>query len=324
MLDFTLRRLAASLLLLFLVLTATFFLIHLAPGEPSRLFENPRLSAEGRDELRRLYGLDRPLGEQYLRFLAATARGDWGISLSQRRPALEVLIERLPATFLLVAAGVALEHLFGVLGGVVLALRSGSVLDHVGRWLSQAVNAVPAFLLGIALIDLLALRLGWFPVGQMRSEAAARWGPWARLLDVLHHLALPALTLAFARAGGVLRFVRNELLSVLSQDYVRSARARGLGRTRVLWVHALPNALGPLIQRLGVSLPLLASGTLILEVVFSWPGLGLTTYRAILQRDYPVVLAATALSAGLVVVGSLAADLAHAWLDPRLRTRRVG
>ena len=169
------------------------------------------------------------------------------------------------------------------------------------------------------LIELFAVQLPLFPAQQMMSADAATKGPVGKVFDLAAHLALPALALGLVRCGPTLRFLRNSLLDVLDQDYIRTARVKGLSERRVLWVHAVPNAVAPIIQRLGVSLPILLSSTLVLEIIFAWPGLGSTIYAAILQRDYPVVLGSTAMSALLVLAGSLAADLAHAWVDPRVR-----
>lgn len=319
MLRFTLRRLGASALLLFLVLSATFFLIHIAPGEPSRLFDNPRASPEKIQELRAFYGLDKPLYEQYAIWLTSMLRGDWGHSFSLDRPALEILLEKMPATCLLVLAGVLVEHVFGLFFGVLAARRAGTALDRRIRVVSLVLFSIPAFWLGLLSIELLGVRWQLFPIHQMRSEGAHLLPPLARALDLLHHLTLPALVLATSRCGAVVRFVRNGLLEVLGQDYIRTARAKGLSPARVMWVHALRNALIPLVQRLGLALPLLLSGVLIIEVVFSWPGVGLTIFQAILERDFPLILASTAMSGVLVVLGSLCADLLQAWLDPRVR-----
>lgn len=320
MLGYSLRRVAASLLLLWLVVTATFGMIHLAPGDPMVMMGDlTKLTPELRERLERLYGFDRPLPEQYGRWLAGTLRGDWGVSLILRRPVVEVIADRLAPTLLLVLTAVALEHLIGVPLGVAAARRPDSWLDHGSRTLSLLFNAVPSFLLGLVLLTLFAVRWPLFPTGHMASDDAAYLSTGGRILDLLHHLALPALTLALTRCVGVLRHLRNGLLDVLSQDFVLAARARGLSERRVVWGHAVPNVLGPLIQRLGVGLPLLLSGTLVLEVIFSWPGLGSLGYQAILWRDVPLVLGVTAFSAVLVIAGSLAADLTQGWLDPRSR-----
>jgi peptide/nickel transport system permease protein len=318
-LRYTLRRVGASALLLFLVLTATFFLIHLAPGEPSRLFDNPRISAERRQELRQTYGLDRPLGLQYLTWMGSVLRGNWGYSISLGRPAFDVLLEKMPNTCLLVAAAVVVEHALGLVMGLLAAARAGTFVDRWIRIVSLVLFSIPVFWLALLAIELLTVRWGLFPTQQMRSEGARLMPPFERFLDLLHHLVLPATIFGVARCGAVARYVRNGLLDVLGQDYVRTARAKGLSPARVLWVHALPNALVPLVQRLGVALPIMLSGSLVIEVVFSWPGVGFAAFQAILQRDYPVILASTAMSGVLVALGSLLADLLQAWLDPRVR-----
>jgi len=308
-------------LLLFLVLTATFFFIQAVPGEPSRLYQNPQISQESKAQIRAAYGLDRPLPEQYFRWLGSVVRGDLGVSFSARRPVFDVLVERLPATLVLVLAGVGVELLIGFGVAVGVARHPGGRLDRLARWVSVAFYSVPIFVLGIVLIEIFAVQLRWFPAQQMLSADAAHMGPIGQALDLLSHLVLPALTLGLLRCGPTLRFLRNHLLEVLEQDYIRTARVKGLSEARVLWLHALPNAVAPIVQRLGVSLPLLLSSTLVLEIVFSWPGMGNTIYGAIFQRDYPVVLGSTAMAAVLVVAGSLAADLVYAWIDPRVRDR---
>ncbi len=319
MLRFTLRRIGASALLLFLVLTATFFLIHIAPGEPGRLFDNPRISVEKRQELRQVYGLDQPLGRQYVTWMGSVLQGDWGSSISFGRPAFDVLLERMPNTCLLVAAAVVVEHVLGFLFGLLAAARAGTFLDRKIRVVSLVLYSVPEFWFALLAIELLTVRWPLFPINQMHSDQAHLLPPLEQAVDVLHHLALPALILGIARCGAIVRFVRNGLLDVLSQDYIRTARAKGLSPARVLWVHAMRNSLIPLVQRFGLALPFLLSGTVVIEVIFSWPGVGLAIFQAMLQRDYPVILAATAMSGALVTMGNLLADVLHAWLDPRVR-----
>ncbi len=199
------------------------------------------------------------------------------------------------------------------------AARAGSFWDHKIRSLSLLLYSVPVFWLGLLLIHVLAVRWHLFPVDQMVSDGARDWSWGRRLADHLHHLVLPAAALGLHRCGAVVRFVRNGLLEILSQDYVQTARSIGLGPGRVLWVHGLKNALGPLVHRFGFTLPGLLSGTIVTEVVFAWPGLGRATYDAVIQRDYPLVLAATGLSGVLVVVSTFLADLLHAAIDPRIR-----
>lgn len=319
MLYYIARRLAVSALLLFGVLTATFFLIHLAPGDPTELLGDPRLSKAEREQIGALYGLDKPIPIQYLNWMGGVARGDLGTSVVHHRSATQVLAERLPASILLALAALFLEHVLGLLIGVTSTFRRGTFLDRQLRNLALVLFSLPIFWLGLVLIDVFAVRVGLFPINMMRSDNAAAFTPIGQVLDVLHHLTLPALTLALAGCGGVARFVRRGLAEILDRDYIRSARALGLGPWRILWRHALRNTLSPLLQRLGVALPALMSGTLILEVIFAWPGVGSATFEAILQRDYPVILASTILSGVLAIGSTLLVDVLLAWVDPRVR-----
>lgn len=325
MIAFLLRRVAAALVLLVLVLSATFFLIQLAPGDPTlTLLLDPRIPAEQQQRLEALYGLDRPLPVQYVRWLRAVAwEWDWGNSYVDQRPALSVVLGALPNTAWLTAGTVTIQYGLGILLGVIAALFAGRRVDRSIRGVSLLLYALPSFWLAILAVELLSVRWQIFPPVQMSSLDAASLGWLGRKVDLLKHLALPSIVLGLSLCGVVVRYVRTAMLDVLAQDYVRTARARGLSPLRVIGVHALPNALGPVIQHLGVNLPLLLSGALIIEVIFAWPGLGRIAYEAMRQRDYPVVLAGTAVAGALVVLGSLVADLLHAAVDPRIRARYV-
>ena len=320
MIRFILRRLAASLLLLYLVLTATFFLIHLAPGSPVNLLaEDRRVPAEKRENLKRLYGLDRPLPEQYVRWLAATARGNWGTSFTYQRPVASVVLDAVPATLLLAFAGLLVEQAAGVALGIAAARRPGSAADHAIRIGSLLLFSLPAFWVGLMAILLFSLIWPVLPSGHMYSIGAEDLSPGARLLDLLRHLLLPALVVGLSQAGSVARYVRASVLDVLGQEYIRAARAKGISERRVVWAHALRNALPPVIQVMALSLGALLSGILIAEVVFSWPGIGRLTFEAIQGRDYPLILATTAFSAVVTLLANLLADILHALADPRVR-----
>jgi peptide/nickel transport system permease protein len=316
---FLLRRAAASLLLLLLVLTVTFFLLRLIPGDPIHLFEGQRITAEQQHRLRQIYGLDRPLPEQYLSWISAVGRGDFGVSLARQRPVSTVLLEALPATAVLALSALGVEYALALLLGMIAARRQGSAVDQGIRIVTLLFYSQPPFWLGLMAILLFSYVWPVLPAGQMRSVDADLLSPVARLLDLLRHLALPALVMGVALAGGTARFLRASLIEVMGQDYIRTARAKGLSERRVVWVHGMRNAIVPLIQVFSISLPGLLSGSLITEVVFSWPGLGRLTFNAILARDYPLILGATALSAVLVVLGNLLADVLHALADPRVR-----
>lgn len=323
---YLLRRVASSLLLLWLLVTLAFVLLHAVPGDPLNALaggDQQRLSGEQRQRLARIYGLDRPLPEQYLRWLGAAARGDWGISLSQQRPVSRVIAEALPATAALGLAALAVEYSVALPLGIWAARRRGRAPDHLVRGLGLCLYAVPVFWLALMAIYCFAYLVPLFPPSHVLSPGASDLSPLARLADRLRHLALPALVLGLSTSGGTARYVRNSVLGVLGREHIRAARARGLSERRVLWVHALRPALAPILQILGASLPVLLNGVLVIEVIFSWPGLGGIAFSAIRMLDYPLVLAITAFSGVLVIAANLAADLLHAAADPRVRDALV-
>ena len=321
MTSYFVRRTAASLVLLWLVVSLTFVLLHVTPGGVSGGWVDlgPGQSAEQRQRLERAYGLDRPLAEQYLSWLGRYARGDLGTSWNHGRPVTRVIAEALPATLLLALAAVGVEMALAVPLGIWAARRRGSPTDHALRGTGLFFFSLPDFWFGLMAILTFAYLWPILPPSHMRSVDAHTLGPVGQAVDVARHLVLPALVLGITTAGGTLRFVRNSLLEVLDQDYIRTARAKGLPESRVVGVHAMRNAVSPLIQLVGVSLPSLLNGALVVEVVFAWPGLGLVTLQSILTRDLPMILGTTTLAAFLVILGNLAADLAQAAADPRVR-----
>lgn len=323
MTGFLLRRTVTAILVIGVVLTLAFFAVHLAPGDPTTRYLDARMSQAQQDQLRQAFGLDRPLPEQYVRWLGSVVlRADLGFSFTHNRPVTRVLADHLAPTAVLAIAALLIQFGVGILLGALAARRQGSLTDRVVRWLSLILYSTPHFWLGLMALLLLSYRAGWFPASGISSIEALDWGAWSsprRLLDTAHHLVLPASVLGLAMAGGVTRFVRNSLLEVTHEDFIRSSRAAGVGEGRILWVLALKNALVPVIQIAGLSLPYLISGALVTEVVFSLPGMGRLAYGAILARDYPVILGATLLAATMVVCGNLLADLGHAAVDPRVR-----
>lgn len=319
MTGFLLRRLAASLLLLLLVLTVTFCVLQIIPGDPLPISETERLSAAQQENLRRIYGLDRPPLERYLGWLSAMLRGDWGISISQQRPVTAAIAEALPATLLLASAALGVEFGAGLLLGVTAARRRGRAADHAIRIVFLFLYSQPVFWLGLMTILLFSYLWPVLPAGHMRSVDVGDMGPVARNVDLLRHLVLPALVLGLSQAGATARYVRGSLLEVLGRDYIRTARAKGLSERRVVWVHGMRNALVPVLQVLALSFAALLSGSMVTEVVFSWPGLGRLIFAAVLSRDVPLILGVTAFTALLVLVGNLLADVLHAVADPRVR-----
>jgi peptide/nickel transport system permease protein len=246
-------------------------------------------------------------------------RGDLGVSLYEQRPAARVAAEALPATLLLAATAVLFEYGGGLLLGIAAARRRGSAADQLIRIVSLVLYSLPTFWLGLMAVLLFSYAWPVLPASHMHSVGAEEMGPLGRLLDLGRHLILPGMVMGLTDAGARARLVRASLIEAMSRDYIRTARAKGLSERRVVWVHGLRTAVIPLVQLLGVALPLLLSGALIVEVVFSWPGLGRLTFTAIQTRDYPLVLCTTAFAGAMVVAGSFAADLALAALDPRVR-----
>lgn len=323
MIRYALRRLLQAVPLLLGIVTLLFVLLHLAPGDPATAYFNPNVSPEVIEQMRRNLGLDRPLHEQYLRWLAAFLTGEFGYSFSQFRPVRDVLADALPATLLLGAVSLALIFAVGCAVGIVQAVRQYSALDHALTFAALFVYSMPGFWLGLMLILLFAspavpdaLRL---PLSGMTSLDFAAFGPWEKATDLARHLVLPSIALGLASAAAIARYARGSMLEVIHQDYIRTARAKGLPERTVILKHALRNALLPVISLLGLFLPLLFGGAVVIEVVFSWPGMGRLLYDSVLARDYPVVLAATFLFGALVVVGNLLADLLYAAVDPRIR-----
>lgn len=313
------RRLAAALALAWLVLTGTFFLLHLAPGDPAATLEDPRVPPAQRERLRTLWGLDRPLGEQYVRWLAAAVRGEWGYSFHHHRPVAEVVGAALGPTLLLAGGAMAVEWIGGLALGLLAARRAGGLFDQTLRFLSLVLYSLPTFWIGLMAVLLFSFRWPLLPPSHMHSVGASELPAAARALDLARHLVLPVLAAGLPSAAALARFVRASLLETLAQDFILAARAHGLSEGRVLVRHALRASLAPISQLFGLSLAFLLSGTLAVEVVFGWPGLGRVAFDAIGARDLPVVLAVTALTATMVVVGSLVADLLLAWADPRVR-----
>ena len=317
-----LRRLAAALAIVFAVVTLCFVVIHLAPGTPFLPGQDRPIDPAVVERLRARFGLDQPLPVQYARYLGALARGDLGESFSQRRPVADAIAGALPNTLLLTGSALAIDFLLGVAIGVVQAARARRRIDVALTNVSLFFYSLPTFWLGLLLLLVFGQWLHWFPVGGMTVPVLHDSMPLGlRLLDRLHHLALPALTLGLVGAAGTARYQRAALLEALGEDYARTARAKGLAEPRVLVDHALRNALLPIVTLLGLALPFLLTGAVVVETVFTWPGLGKLAADAIAGRDYPLVIATTLISSVLVVLGSLLADLLATAADPRVRLR---
>jgi peptide/nickel transport system permease protein len=316
------RRIAAAIATMLAVLTLAFAAIHLAPGTPFMpRGDRPPLDAAAVARLQHQFGLDRSLPEQYGRYLASLARGELGESFSARRPVSTMIADAIPATLLLAGTALAIEFILGLAIGVWQAVHRDRRWEAAVTVITLFFYSLPTFWLGLILLLLFGERLHWFPVGGIVDPAthdALSFG--SAVLDRLRHLVLPATTLGLIGAAGTARFQRPAMLAVLGQDYVRTARAKGISGAAVVWRHAVRNALLPWITLLGLALPSLLTGAVLVETVFAWPGMGKLAADAIATRDYPVVTATTLLASALVVAGSLVADLLYRAADPRLRS----
>ncbi|MFQ5718428.1 MAG: ABC transporter permease [Acidobacteriota bacterium] len=318
MIRFALRRLATAIPLLWLVWTVTFAIGRLAPGDPMALYEGSLVPADAIERLRHIYGLDAPLPVQYVKQLGATLRGDLALSTSEGRPVGTIIAEAIGPTLLLTGTALVLTFLIGGGVGFLSTRTADSGFDQVATGTSLFLYSMPSFWIGVELVQIFSFRLGWLPSSHMASIVSPG-GVIGSMGDAVLHLVLPVTTLVLGSAAVVARHMRSGLLEALASPFVRSARARGLSEWRIIGRHALRHALRPLITLIGLSLPVLLSGTVLVEVIFAWPGLGRVAYNAIVARDYPLVQATTLMTATLVIIGSLLADLLAAALDPRIR-----
>lgn len=315
------RRLLVALPLMLGVATLVFVLMESAPGDPIDLVIGDRpVPDEVRERIERAYGFDRPPLERYLHWLRALAfEGELGWSHSRTRPVTTALADALPPTLLLSGAAMLFYLMTGLLLGAWSAVRRGRWSQRLVTLFTLSTYAMPVFWLGLMAIWILSYHFRLFPASSMSRVGADSLGPIARVLDLLWHLILPAAVLGAASAAAMSRFVHHGVIEALGEPFVRAAKARGLSDSRLLWGHAMRQAVVPVINLAGLSLPVLISGSLVVEVVFAWPGMGRLTYDAILAQDYSVVLATTMMATGFVVLGNLLADLAVAWVDPRVR-----
>ena len=319
MIGYVLRRLLLAVPTLFGITVVVFLLVHLAPGSPVSGGADSVRRATGRaaEEMRRLYGLDRPLPERFGIWIRRTARFDLGESFVDRRPVSARIREALPHTLVLNGLALLLALGIAIPLGVVAGGNPEGAFDRVSGAALFALYSLPAFWAALLLQTLFAVQLRWLPLYGVASDGAPPG--WAGLGDRLAHVALPATCLAYGTLAFVARLVRSGVAEARTSPFILAVRARGASRRRTLWGHAFPNALLPLITLLGLLLPALLSGSVIVERIFAWPGLGRLYFDSILSRDYPVILALSLLSAVATLLATLAADIAAAAADPRVR-----
>ncbi len=317
--QYVFRRIIYAIPILLAVATLTFLLTRLSPGDPIRLFTfgATDLTREDIEALRRAHGLDKPLYEQFVNYMIQIVKFDFGNSILYHRPAFELITERLSNTLILAASALVLQLVIGVPLGVIAALKRGTWIDNVIRVFGVVGHAIPTFWLGLMFIVIFAVQLRLLPSQGVLTIGKDQWD----IVDRLRHLIMPAFVLALAGIANYSRYLRTETLDVIRQDYVRTAHAKGLRERTVISVHALRNALIPVVTALGGILAVLVSGALVIEQVFTWPGVGQLTYAAARSKDYPVITAGVMIASVLLIAGYLVRDVAYALVDPRIKVK---
>jgi peptide/nickel transport system permease protein len=318
MLKFILRRMLLAIPIVIGVTAVTYMLISLAPGDPVTAMLDPEqmttLGPEWVAERKAELGLDQPIPVRYLLWLQEVAQGNLGYSAIDRQPVVAKLGERLWPTLKLMLTALAIGIVVGIPVGIISAVKQYSALDYVTTILGLIMISVPSFFMALGGIYVLSLRMGWLPTSGMATIGAP-----PTFLNGLHHLILPAGVLGLAQAAPLIRYARSSMLEVIRQEYVRTARAKGIREQVVMVTHALPNALIPIITVIALGLPALIGGTVIIEQIFAWPGMGTLAISAIFGRDYPVLMGFNLFVALAIILSSLLADIAYAVVDPRIR-----
>lgn len=320
------RRLLHSLFVLWAVVTILFLMFRLMPGNPLAAYISEALDAEQQDQITRQFGLDRPLWQQYVVYLGNLLHGELGISFHQRVPVWDIVMGVFPNTIALTLTGLVIAYAFGVTAGAFLAWRRGSLIEGVAIPVVLAARAAPEFWIGMVLLAVFSFSLGWFPSGGANSAGVFYDSELSRLLsaDFLAHLVLPALTLAFYLQGLPLLLMRSTMLEVMNEDFVTMARMKGFSEWRIVMRHAARNALLPVVTAFALGVGATVGGNVVVEIVFSWPGLGKLLVNAVASSDYPLAQGAFLLIAMVLIVMNFAADLIYALLDPRVSRGHTG
>ena len=313
MLAYLMRRLLAIVPVLFGVSIVVFVVMQSIPGSLADALMSDNATPEEREAIVRELGLDQPLPVQYVKYMGNVLQGDLGFSISQKKPVLELLLPRYKNTLILAIAAVSISTLIGISAGIISAAKQYSWVDRAVIFFALAGNTMPVFFLGLLLIFFFSLKLGWLPTGGMYSPVGDRG-----LGDLFKHLILPATALGAASSALVARMMRSSMLEVIRQDYIRTARAKGLTRWKTILRHAARNAMLPVVTVIGLQIGNLLGGSVITETVFSWPGVGFVLYNAISQRDVPVVMGAVLMTSAIFVLINLAVDMLYGVLDPRI------
>lgn len=314
--QYILRRSVQSILTIFVAATVTFFILRLLPGDPVSIFADPMMTPEIRQRLLADFGLDRPIPIQYGKYLFQLAQGNFGMSISQRAPVVDVIVDALPWTLLLAGSSLVVSLLVSIPLGLLTVFQQGRVSDVVIRAATVTLGAL--FIPWVALIamNFFGRELNWFPIGGATDPEGGEG--WAKVVDIAKHLVLPCLVLALTNLGPYVLFLRTSMVEVMQEDYVRTGRAKGVAERRVVLIHAFRNALIPFVTVVGLRLGFLVSGAVLTETVFAYPGIGRLIFRSVQQHDYPVLQGAFLMLALTVVLFNLVTDLIYGVLDPRI------
>lgn len=325
MANYLLKRILMLIPLMLGITLITFAVIHLAPGEPVEMQTamSPKVTAEARERLREFYGLDKPLHVQYFSWLGKLAHLDFGRSFaSDNRPVIDKIAERIPITLSLNIIALVLQFGLAIPIGILAATRKDTLLDKGITVFVFVGFAVPTFWLALLLMYLFGVKLGWLPISGLHSLGSEEFGTFHWLVDLAKHLVLPTAVATFGSLAALSRYMRSTMLEVIRQDYITTARAKGLAERTVIYRHALRNALLPVITLLGFSIPALIGGSVIFETIFAIPGMGQLFYAGVMSRDYPLVMGILVIGAFLTLLGNLLADISYAFADPRIRHGR--
>ncbi|MDQ0340605.1 peptide/nickel transport system permease protein [Caldalkalibacillus uzonensis] len=313
MTSYILRRLVMTIPILIGISILSFAIMYLAPGDPASMLIDPNIKPEDLERMSERLGLNDPPHVQYMKWVGHILQGDLGTSFIQRRPVNDIIMERLPNTLVLMIASSLFAIVLAIPFGVLSATRQYSVLDYSVTTFSFIGVATPNFWLGLMLLMIFSVQLGWFPSGGIHTINV----PFS-IWDRIHHLILPMIVLGSYDMASLMRYTRSSMLDVIRQDYIRTARAKGFRERTVIYKHGLRNAMIPVITIFGLMLPTFIGGSVVVETLFSWPGIGQLFINSVVQRDYPVIMALTMFSAVLVVIGNLLADIFYAIVDPRI------
>lgn len=320
MLKYIAKRLLGLIPVFLGITVISFFVIHLAPGKPTDVsaYFNPKVTYEARARIEKLYGLDKPIHVQYLGWLKRSVTFDFGRSYVDDRKVSERIAERIPVTILINVLSLFIILCVGIPIGILSAVKRGSFMDRATTIFAFTGFSAPEFWVALLLMSLFGITLGWLPISGLKSLDFEYFGPVEKLIDIMRHLALPVLVSAFGGLAGISRYMRSSMIGIIHQDYIRTARAKGLSESAVIYRHALKNALLPVITILGLSVPGLIGGSVIFESIFAIPGMGRLFYDSVMARDYPTIMGILSIGAMLTLIGNLLADIAYSYADPRI------